>query len=158
MSKSLLPANRSSVPPVRWDPWREFTELQARLDQLMSGFFGTPSGDLLAGAGRWAPLADVTETDDAYVVEVDVPGIKGEDLTVEATDGELVVSGESMDKERTGMLRTRTRRTGRFEYRTSLPANADTDRITAELADGVLSVRVPKTEAAKPRRIEITSK
>jgi HSP20 family protein len=54
-------------------------------------------------------------------------------------------------------LRSRTRRFGRFEYRTTLPAEVDTDGISAELSDGVLTVRVPKTEEAKPRRIQITS-
>ena len=65
------------------------------------------------------------------------------------------MSGEFRQRERAGLFRTRTRRSGRFDYRTLLPQDVDADRITAELADGVLTVRVPKQEAAEPRRIPI---
>jgi HSP20 family protein len=156
MAESMLPATRSSSPVGRWDPWREFDELHARFDQLLNGVFEP----LAAGRGvsAWTPLADVSETDDAYVVEVDVPGVKRDDLTVEATGNELVIAGELKDEERVGLLRSRTRRVGRFEYRASLPAHVNADGITADLSDGVLSVRVPKSEAAKPRRVEITGR
>jgi HSP20 family protein len=155
MATSRLPVTRPANPVGRWDPWREINELQAHVDELMNTVFGSLSSG--AGAG-WEPLADVSETDDAYVVEVDVPGVRSEDITVEATGNELVVSGEMTEKERAGLLRTRSRRAGRFEYRTSLPADIDSEAITADLADGVLSVRVPKSEAAKPRRIQISNR
>lgn len=104
-------------------------------------------------AGTWAPLA----TDDAYVVEVDLPGVKKDDITIELNAGELSVHGELKEKERTGVLRSRTRRTGQFDYRVMLPQDTDEEHITAELSEGVLTVKVPKAEKAKPRRIEITS-
>jgi HSP20 family protein len=156
MAESMLPATRSSSPVGRWDPWREFDELHARFNQLLNGVFEP----LAAGRGvsAWTPLADVSETDEAYVVEVDVPGVKRDDLTVEATGNELVIAGELKDKERVGLLRSRTRRVGWFEYRASLPAHVNADGITADLSDGVLNVRVPKSEAAKPRRVEITGR
>jgi HSP20 family protein len=156
MAQSMVPANRPPAPVGRWDPWREFEELQSRFDQLFGGIFGQLAGGF--GTAGWRPLADVTETDDAYLVEVDVPGMKAEDIRIETAGTDLTVSGETTQKEREGLLRSRTRQVGRFEYRTTLPANADIDKISAELADGVLTVRVPKSETAKPRRIEITSK
>lgn len=64
--------------------------------------------------------------------------------------------GEIEEKERTGVLRHRTRRTGRFDCRVTLPQDTDEEHISAELADGVLTVTVPKAQKAKPRRIEIT--
>jgi HSP20 family protein len=122
----------------------------------MSTALGT---DLLSGTAQgWTPLADVTETDDAYVVEIEVPGVDRKDLTVEAVGGELRVSGEIVEKEKVGWLRHRTRHVGQFAYRTTLPADIDTDDISADLADGVLTVRVPKTEAAKPRRISVNTR
>lgn len=155
MATSMVPASRSSR-PVRWDPWREFDELRTRMDQLMTGVFSSVAAG--KGVGGWTPFADVTETDDAYLVEVDVPGVKRDDISVEAAGHDLAITGEIKQKQRTGLLRSRTRRVGRFEYRLSLPADVDEDAITAEVSDGVLSVRVPKSAAAKPRRIEIASR
>src|SRR5690606_15857274 len=129
-----------------------------RFDQLVRSALGYGFGPDLAGtAGAWRPFADLSETDDAYVVEVEVPGVARDDLTIEAIGGELVIHGEYKEKERKGLLRSTTRRVGRFEYRTLLPGEVDADRITARLSDGVLTVTVPKTEAVKPRRIEITA-
>jgi HSP20 family protein len=125
------------------------------MSQLMSTVLGA---EPLAATGRgWTPLADVTETDDAYLVEIDVPGAGRKDLTVEVAAGELRVSGEIVEKERIGWLRHRTRRVGRFAYRTALPGDIDADQISADLADGVLTVRVPKNEVAKPRRITVNA-
>jgi HSP20 family protein len=156
MSTSMVPAPRSSSLAGRWDPWREFDELRARMDELMTGVFASATAG--NGTGGWTPLANVTETDYAYLVEVDVPGVKRNDISVEATGHDVVITGEIKQKERAGLLRSRTRRVGRFEYRVSLPADGNADGITAEVSDGVLTVRVPKDEAAKPRRIEITSR
>ena len=97
------------------------------------------------------------ETDDAYVVEIDLPGVKRDDIDIQLSDRQLTVSGEIKEKERTGILRRRTRRVGQFSYSVTLPADVDADKVSAHLDDGVLTVRVPKPEQAKPRRIEITS-
>jgi HSP20 family protein len=67
----------------------------------------------------------------------------------------LVVTGEVTERKRVGLLRTRNRPVGRFHYRVSLPAEVDEDEVTASLADGVLTVRVPKTERARQRKIPI---
>src|SRR4051794_41875872 len=145
--------SNGNVPPL--DPLRELAQLHQRMSQLMNTALGT---DLLSGTAQgWTPLADVTETDDAYLVEIEVPGVDRKDLTVEAAGGELRVSGEIVQKEKVGWLRHRTRHVGQFTYRTTLPADIDTDDISADLADGVLTVRLPKTEAAKPRRITVNA-
>ena len=137
------------------DPLRELAQLHQRMSQLMNTALGT---DLLSPTAQgWTPLADVTETDDAYLVDIDVPGVHRKNLTVEVAGGELRVSGEIVEKEKVGWLRHRTRHVGQFAYRTTLPADIDTDHINADLADGVLTVRVPKTEAAKPRRITVNA-
>ena len=147
--------NRGSVPG--WDPFRELDELRTRMEQLMHSAFPFPgSGFPQAEAGMWAPLADVEDTEDAYLMELEVPGVDKDRITVEVADGELDIHGEIKEKERTGVLRRQARHVGEFDYRTNLPPNADTENITAELANGVLTVRVPKAEKAKPHRIEIT--
>jgi HSP20 family protein len=121
----------------RWDPFREFETLYRNT--------------------VWAPLADVTETDSAYVLELDVPGVQREDVTVDLTGTSLSITGELKERETEGVSHRRARRTGKFAYRVTLPRNLDGDNVEAKLVDGVLTVSVPKSEAAKPRRIEITA-
>jgi HSP20 family protein len=81
-----------------------------------------------------------------------------DDITVEFGGGELTVSGQVKERERAGFLRTRTRQVGRFDYRVNLPAEVDEDKVSASLADGVLTVRAPKTERARQRKIPISSR
>jgi hypothetical protein len=95
----------------------------------------------------------VEETGDAYVVELELPGAKREDISVELGGGELVATGEVSERKRMGLLRARIRPVGRFHYRVSLPAEVKEDEVTASLAEGVLTVRVPKTEKARQRKI-----
>jgi HSP20 family protein len=150
-----LPVVRNSQPAARWDPFAEFEDLYDRMGQLMGSVVGGPVGQL--AALPWSPLADVSETDDAYLIEADLPGVRQDQVSVEVSGGDLVISGEITSRERPGVLRRATRRQGRFEYRTMLPADADPDQVSASLADGVLTVRVAKAETARPRRIEITA-
>ena len=91
------------------------------------------------------------------MVEIDLPGVKRDDVDIELSDRQLTVSGEIKEKERTGILRRRTRRVGEFHYSVTLPAEVDAEKVSAHLDDGVLTVRVPKPERAKPRRIQISS-
>jgi HSP20 family protein len=112
----------------------------------------------MSGNGAvWSPPVDIEETDDAWVVEAEVPGAKSGDVNVEARGNEVQISGEIKERERVGILRRRTRRTGQFELRVTLPGDADADRVDASLEDGVLSVRIPKPEQARPRRVEVKS-
>jgi HSP20 family protein len=105
--------------------------------------------------GAWMPLADLEETEDAWIVEADLPGVDRKDVNVEFRDSELLITGEVMEKEHTGVVRRRARKRGQFEYRVTLPGDVNAEQIEANLHNGVLTVRVPKSEAAKPRRIEV---
>ena len=139
------------------NPSREFEDIYDRMGQLMNFAFGlTPAA--LADM-PWVPLADLSETDDAYVVNVDLPGVRKDQVDVQLQDRELVISGEVAEPEDGNGHRRRhrsSRRTGQFELRTYLPGDVNADAVTAQLSDGVLTVTVPKSEAAKPRKIEIT--
>jgi HSP20 family protein len=124
-----------------------------RLSQLMEGALtGVLSPDSV-----WVPLADIEETEDAWVVEAELPGVNKKDINVDVRDSEVVVTGEIKEKERKGLLRKRTRPVGRFEYRVLLPGEVNADGVDASLDDGVLTIRIPKAEKARPRRIEIGS-
>ena len=150
-----LPVRHSEPPSSlqrRWSPARELEELHERMDQLMEDLWSgrTPNGD-----GIWSPLVDIEETEDAWIIEAEVPGAKRDDINVEVRDSELSITGQIKERERKGLLRRRTRRTGRFDYRVTLPGGASPDGIEASLDDGVLTVRVPKPEQARPRRVEV---
>ncbi len=147
-----LPAVRSSGPVGNWDPFREFDDLYRQMGRWLNSVAGW-TGD----ERTWSPLGDVTETDDAYLVEVDLPGVKRDDITVDLAGSELTITGELKEKERQGLFRHRTRRTGQFSYQVTLPRDVDADKIKANLADGVLTVRIPKSDAVKPRRIAVTA-
>ena len=141
-----------ALPVVRASVRRDFRDFDAQFESLVQQVFGPASSP---AERAWRPATAVSETESAYVVELEVPGVKREDLTIEVEDGRLAVAGELKETEN-GTLRSRTRRTGRFEYRTRLPRGVDADGIGAELADGVLTVTIAKPETATPRRIEIT--
>ena len=145
-----LPVRSRPRAVAGWDPFRELDELADRVNSLWEA-------NVTGGLHGWAPLADVEETDDAYVVEIDLPGVKRDDIDIQLSDRQLTVSGEIKEKERTGILRRRTRRVGQFSYSVTLPADVDADKVSAHLDDGVLTVRVPKPEQAKLRRIPISS-
>lgn len=154
----LLPERRSGLAQERWEPLSELEHVSERmrrmLEQTFAGFGWSPQLREVAG---WSPLVDIEETDDAYLVEAELPGVERKDVYVELVGHELAISGEIKERERKGTLRRRARRTGRFEYRVSLPDQVDAEKIDAKLADGVLTVRVPKSERASRRQIEIKS-
>ena len=105
--------------------------------------------------GGVAPLTDIEETDDSYLLEVELPGVKPEDVDLQVDPGRLRLTAERRARERVGFLRHRTRTTGRFTLDVTLPAPVDSDRVHASLDHGVLSVVVPKAEQARRRRIPV---
>lgn len=154
---TMLPARRSRRNLTLVNPSREFEDIYDRMGQLMNLAFGSLMPDTMTADLPWVPSADVSETDDAYVVHVELPGVNKDQVNVELQDRELVVSGEIPEPEdEEGRQRRSSRRTGRFEYRAYLPGDVNPDGVGAELSDGVLTVTVPKSEQARPRRIEIT--
>ena len=134
-----------------WNPFREFDDMQQRVSKLLES--GVGHGLVTS----WVPAVDIEETDEAFLVEADLPGVRRDDVTVELQDNELRIHGEVKERERTGILRRRTRRMGRFDYRVVLSGEVDADNVEANLQEGVLRVVVRKTEHAKPRRIENTT-
>ena len=152
-----LPARQADGPRrtqgrQRWEPFRELEQLSEQFGRLMDSVW-SPAGP--ADGGMWTPLADVEETEDAWIIEAELPSVDKDDIEVELRDSELIISGEVKEKERVGVLRRRTRRTGEFQYRVMLPGQADEEHIDAKLHEGVLTVLVPKSERARLRRIEV---
>jgi HSP20 family protein len=153
MSQALQ-ERRTKDTSERAQPLSDVERLRRMLDQTF-GSFGLPA--LATESVGWSPPVDIEEQDDAYVIEAEVPGVKKDDVNIELISNELMVTGEIKERERDGILRKRTRRIGRFEYRVRLPEQVDPDNVEAKLKDGVLSVRVPKHEQAERRRIQVKS-
>lgn len=128
-----------------WEPFGEFAQMWERMGQFLES-----TGEGLPGV--WVPAVETQEADDAYVVRAELPGMSSDDVDVELSGRELRITGEVKEETEGKTLR---RRHGRFAYRTSLPADADPEKIDAQLADGVLTVRVPKAPQARSRRIDI---
>ncbi|MFP4514279.1 MAG: Hsp20/alpha crystallin family protein [Acidimicrobiales bacterium] len=129
----------------RWNPWGELDRVQRELAGLLDAQWND----------GFTPLADVEEAPDAYLIEIELPGVSRDQVEIEVSDRHLSVRGERKEKERVGFLRRRERIVGRFSYDLTLPEDLDQDGVEASLTDGVLTVRLPKIQGSTPRRIEI---
>jgi HSP20 family protein len=105
---------------------------------------------------RWFPAADVSETKDEMVLTFDIPGVTEKDLTLSITGDLLTLKGERrFEADEKDMYHRVERVYGRFERSVQLPATVQTDKVTARYRDGVLEIKLPKAEEAKPREIKI---
>ncbi len=124
------------------------------VDRLFDRLFDTP-----AQAQRWTPAMDLTEADDHYVLKADLPGVSDEDISIEVENGLCTISGERKaehEHSERGFYRLE-RAFGRFQRQMTMPEGIDPDGVTADFDRGVLSVRIPKPEQIKPRRVEIAT-
>jgi HSP20 family protein len=142
---------------VKWTPGEEWRTLRREVDRL----FERPFPALFAWEGLrgygWYPYVDVHETEEAYVLEADLPGMKAEDITVTVEEHEVVLTGErrtEYEETKEGTRRVE-RAFGTFHRRVALPAAVKREEVTARYANGVLTVTVPKAEAAKAKHVEI---
>jgi HSP20 family protein len=130
---------------ARWDPLRDLLAIQQRLDRFAPG----PAG--------WQPQVDLYETADAYVVTAEVPGLERDDIDIQTGEGRLTLSGARDERPIACEQYHRIERGhGSFQRSFQLPLPIDSTAVTADLKDGVLTIRVPKLPNAAPRRITIT--
>ncbi|MEY2415297.1 MAG: hypothetical protein QOH53_631 [Ilumatobacteraceae bacterium] len=107
----------------------------------------------MVGQASWLrPLVDLEENDDAYLVDVELPGLKKKDVHIETDGRRITVSGERKEQTRGGPLRRHTRSWGQFRYEVVLPDEVDGDRIEAAMNDRVLQLRVPRLRTGQQRR------
>ena len=106
---------------------------------------------------EWAPVVDIIEDETEYLIKVDLPEIKKEEIKVTVENGVLVLSGErKLEKEEKGRKYHRIERAyGSFGRSFSLPDNADAEKVNAEFNEGVLKLHIAKSEAARPKQIEV---
>jgi len=138
----------------RWNPIRDMITMREAMDRVMDDAFRTRQGQTSAQSAWLLPI-DAFVTDDAIVLQSDVPGLKPEELSVTLEGDTLTIRGElkAAGNERKYLLRERP--TGRFERTLTINTPIDQTKVEAQFADGVLTLTLPKAEAVKPRQITI---
>lgn len=139
---------------VTWSPFRELEDVLNRYSRLGGRAVSTGNG---GEAAEWRPAANISETDNEYIIKAELPEVSKEDVDVSVHDGIITIKGErrfekTHDSEQTHRIESFY---GSFARSFSLPADVDEDRIRAESKDGVLRVVLPKAEVQKAKPIEI---
>jgi len=146
---------------IRWNPFREMEDMQRRMSSLFdwSPFRRTSltTNEENISVPEWAPLVDIAEDAKEYLIKVELPEVHKDDVKVMVENGTLTISGErKAEKEEKGRRFHRMERYyGRFERSFSIPDDAEPDDVKAEFKDGVLRVRLTKSEKARPKQIEV---
>ena len=146
---AMLPIRRRET-PTSWDTFDEF--FPTRFTEM---FRSLPSFRL-PDFGGFSPMADIEETDAAFVVEVELPGVDKKDISIEVAGRRLTVTGDRKETERTGVMRERNRAAGHFRYEVILPGDVNAEAVEAHLVDGVLSLTAPKAVGSQARRISLS--
>jgi HSP20 family protein len=125
------------------------------IDELLQKMLG--DGPVVTGSPVWAPRVDVSETDQEFLVKADLPGVEAKNIDVSVAEGVLLLKGERQEERREqkkGYQRYE-RFAGSFYREIPIPAGVDADKITAESANGVVSIRLPKKPELKPKKIAV---
>jgi HSP20 family protein len=143
---------------IRWDPFREMSSLQERMNRLMSDFrTRSPFGEEEMAQGSWIPAVDIYETKESIVLNVELPGVTKEDIALEVKDSTLTIKGEKkLEKNVTEENFHRMERSyGSFTRAFTLPSTVQQDKVKAKFRDGILEIMLPKAEEAKPKQIKV---
>jgi HSP20 family protein len=135
---------------------RELSRLPERWDDLF-GRVLAPFDSELFGGGGWCPSLDIAEEGDSVIVKAELPGMTAGDVELSVDRNMLTISGEKKDEseQKDSNYYHVERRYGKFQRTISLPNEVDRDRIEAKMDNGVLTVTLPKSEEAKPKRIQV---
>ena len=142
---------------VNWSPFREFEDLFNHYGRLPASRRTTDDARDGTLAVQWRPVANISETNSAYLIKAELPEVAKEDVEVAVHDGVITVKGERrLEQVEESEQQHRVESCyGSFSRSFSLPADANEDAITAESKDGLLTVRIPKTELQQPKAINI---
>ena len=143
---------------VRWEPFRDLVTLREAMDRLFAESFVRP-GSAFPTAFE-GPAVDMVQTKDEVVVTAAIPGVKPEDIDISVTGETLTIKGEFKEegKVEEGSYVRQERRFGQFCRELGLPTQVNADKAKAEFENGVLTLRLPKAEAVKPKSITVKAK
>lgn len=144
---------------THWNPFREMEALQSRVLRALHPTSGTPGADARS-ATDWTPVVDISEDDTEYLIHAELPDVPRENVTINVENGQLTFSGQRTFEEETKDRKYHRveRAYGSFTRTFSLPDDTDVERIHAEYKEGMLNIHLPKSESARPRRIEVAVK
>ena len=146
---------------TQWNPFKEMDELQRRLASVFDlapyRRSALTTGEENMTVPEWAPAVDIIEDDKEYLIKVELPEVQKDAVKVTVEGGTLTISGErKAEKEEKNRKFHRVERYyGRFERSFSIPDDAEDSKVNAEFKDGVLRVRLAKSEKARPKQIEV---
>lgn len=151
---------RWQKPDSSWSPFRQLTSLRDEIDRLFEAPLSSLTELSQPFSGGWAPAVDLYEDRDNYLVKMELPGMKKEEIDISLHDGVLSISGERKEEDKHEDAETyRSERFfGRFQRSITLPALVDGAKVNAGYRDGILTVTLPKSEEAKPKQITINDK
>jgi len=141
---------------THWNPFREMEALQSRVLRALHPTSNVANGET-RGLSEWTPVVDITEDDNEYLIQAELPEVPREQVNICVENGQLTFTGSrSFEEETKNRKYHRVERAyGSFSRTFSLPDDADPDRIHAEYKEGMLKIHMPKSEHARPRRIEV---
>lgn len=141
---------------TRWEPFREMEDIFRQYSPFFAGALRRNGGE----GAAWAPAADISETDQEYLIKAQLPEVKKEDVKITLDNGVITIAGERrMEQEQKEANEIRVESFyGTFSRSFVLPENVDANAIKAEQKDGVLKVRIPKIKAAAPKKIAVEIK
>jgi HSP20 family protein len=140
------------------DTFRELENVSDRLNRLLTGRHTQGGGQEESMAlADWAPVVDVLETDTEFQIRAELPGIEKQDVKLSVEEGVLTISGRrDQDKEEKGTRYHKIERPyGSFARSFTVPDVVDEQKVSAELKNGVLTIRLPRSEKARPKSIEV---
>jgi len=138
-----------------WGAFDQLTNLRQEINRLFELPFGDSNRE--SEFFGWAPVLDLYEDKDHVVVRAELPGMKKEDIEISLHEGSLIISGERKTEfqEGEGETSRSERFFGRFQRALELPKPVDANNVTATYKDGILTVKLPKTEESKPKQITV---
>jgi HSP20 family protein len=142
---------------TRWNPFRDMDQLQERMNSLWKSGLFPFNGEETVSLPEWTPAVDIVEDDREFLVKVELPEMKREDVKVTVEDRVLTVSGERKQEkeEKSKRFHRIEREYGSFSRSFSLPPGANGEKVTAEFKDGLLHVHLPKNGKPAGRTVEI---
>jgi HSP20 family protein len=143
---------------VRFDPFRELTTMQDRINRIFGDVYHRNVDDDLMTRGDWMPPVDIYQNgNQELVIKAELPGLKKEDIDVRVENNTLTLRGERKREEtvKNEQFHRVERSYGAFSRSFSLPSTIDTEKVNADFKDGVLSITLPLREEARPRQIEV---
>ena len=145
---------------ARWTPYRDIMSVRDEMNRIFNEAFGRAANDESAwSSGTWSPPVDIYESDDALVIKAELPGFSKDEISIELKENTLAIKGERKreDEVKEGNYHRMERVYGAFQRSFLLPTTVDQEKVNASYRDGILELRLPKVQAAQPKRISVSA-